>query len=169
MIKKIMYGLLAALVVIQFFRPAKNNSGDQFYDISKKYEVPDDVATILKNACNDCHTNTTQYPWYANIQPVAWWLAGHVNDGKRHLNFSEYTARKVAVQNHKFEEIAEMVEEKEMPLASYTWFNLHPGSDLSDAERHTLINWAKAQMDTLKAHYPADSLILKRPPPPPAK
>lgn len=94
-----------------------------------------------------------------------------MNDGKKHFNASKFTSLKIAVQNHKFEEIVEMVEEKEMPLKSYTWMGLHSNANLSDAQRQTLTNWAKAQMDTLKAHYPADSLILKRPggPPPPGK
>ena len=163
--KKILLALLAALVVIQFFRPEKNDSNNQLYHISKKYEVPADVAAILKDGCDDCHSNKTEYPWYANIQPVAWWLAGHVNEGKKHLNFSDFTSRKIAIQNHKLEETIEMVEEKEMPLKSYTWLGLHSKANLSDAQRQTLINWAKAQMDTLKAQYPADSLVLKRNPP----
>lgn len=166
--KKFLLGLFVVLVVIQFFRPEKNNSNDQQYHLSTKYVVPGEVVTILEGACNDCHSNLTKYPWYANIQPVAWWLADHVREGKQHLNFSNFTSRKVAVQNHKFEEIVEMVEKKEMPLPSYTRLGLHPEGKLTDAQRQTLINWAKAQMDTLKAHYPADSLILRRSPAPPA-
>lgn len=163
MLKKILLGLLAVLIIIQFIRPEKNDSNDQQAHVSTKYEVPGEVATILKGACDDCHSNKTEYPWYANVQPVAWWLADHVEDGKRHLNFSTFTTRKIAIQNHKFEEVVEMVEEKEMPLNSYTWMGLHPEANLTEEQRQTLINWAKAQMDTLKANYPADSLVLKRP------
>jgi len=163
MIKKILLGLLAVMVIIQFIRPEKNDSNDQQNHVSTKYEVPTEVAVILKGACDDCHTNKTEYPWYANVQPAAWWLAGHVEDGKRHLNFSNFTSRTIAVQNHKFEEVVEMVEEKEMPLPSYTWLGLHPEAKLTDQQRQTLINWAKAQMDTLKANYPADSLVMRRP------
>ncbi len=163
MIKKILLGLLAIMVIIQLIRPEKNDSNDQQNHVSTKYEVPAEVASILKGACDDCHTNKTEYPWYANVQPAAWWLAGHVEDGKRHLNFSDFTSRKIAIQNHKFEEVVEMVEEKEMPLPSYTWMGLHPEAKLTDQQRQTLVNWAKAQMDTLKANYPADSLVMRRP------
>ena len=171
MIKKILLGLLAAFVIIQFVRSEKNDLDDQLFHVSKKYDVPADVDAILKVACNDCHSNKTEYPWYAHVQPVAWWLADHVKDGKRHLNFSNFTGMKVAIQNHKFEEVVEMVEKKEMPLASYTNFGLHGGANLSDAQRQTLVKWAKTNMDSLKVWYPADS--LKMPPrpqgPPPAK
>ncbi|MFM9949522.1 MAG: heme-binding domain-containing protein [Saprospiraceae bacterium] len=163
MLKKILLGLLAVMVIIQFIRPEKNDSNDQQNHVSTKYEVPAEVASILKGACDDCHSNKTEYPWYANVQPAAWWLAGHVEDGKRHLNFSDFTTRKIAIQNHKFEEVVEMVEEKEMPLPSYTYMGLHPEAKLTDQQRQTLVNWAKAQMDTLKANYPADSLVMRRP------
>ncbi len=160
MLKKIGLGLLVVLVIIQFFRPDKNNSNDLTYDITTKYEVPKDVDEILRVSCNDCHSNKTEYPWYAEIQPVGWWLSNHVEDGKRHLNFSELTKRPIAIQNHKFEEMVEMVEEKEMPLESYTYFGLHPEANLTDAQRQVLIKWAKEQMAFLADNYPADSLVM---------
>ena len=160
MIKKIGMVLLIALGVIQFFRPEKNNSNDLTYDITTKYEVPEEVDQILRVSCNDCHSNSTTYPWYAEIQPVGWWLNDHVEDGKSHLNFSELTKRPVAIQNHKFEETVEMVEEKEMPLESYTYLGLHPDANLSDAQREVLIKWAKDQMAFLTENYPADSLVM---------
>lgn len=166
---KILLGLLAALVIIQFFPIEKNQSDDQLYAVSKKYEVPENVEAILKVACYDCHSNKTEYPWYSKVQPAAWWLANHVDEGKRELNFSNFITRPVAVQNHKFEEIAETVEKKEMPLPSYTYLGLHKEANLTDDQRKTLVNWAHAQMDSLKAQYPADSLVLKRKGPPPAQ
>ena len=165
--KKILLGLLAIFVIIQFIRPEKNQSDDELNAVSKKYEVPENVEAILKVACYDCHSNNTRYPWYANVQPSAWWLADHVNEGKRELNFSNFITRPIAVQNKKFDEIAEQVEKKEMPLAEYTYLGMHQDAKLTDAQRQTLINWAKAQMDSLKAQYPADSLVLKRKGPPP--
>lgn len=158
--KKILLGLLGTLLIIQFIRPDRNESAAVPGDIAAKYDVPDNVMAILKPACYDCHSNQTRYPWYAAIQPVAWWLAAHVNDGKRHLNFHEFTTRRVAVQNHKLEEIIEMVKEEEMPLGSYTW--THADARLSDAQRELIVNWARSAMDSLKAQYPADSLVLRR-------
>ena len=152
------------MVAIQFFKPQKNNSADNSYDIRNSYEVLEQVNQILVSACNYCHTNNTRYPWYADIPPIAWILSEHVEDGKKHLNLSTFTKMHIAVQNHKLEETAEMVKEKEMPLASYTYLGLHADAKLSDAQREILINWAHAQMDSLKAQYPADSLVMKRRP-----
>ncbi len=162
MVKKILIGLLILLVVIQFFRPEKNDSGEETYAVSTKYQVPREVNDILQVSCNDCHSNKTVYPWYSKIQPVAWYLDNHVDDGKRHLNFSTFTKMPIAVQNHKFEEMVEMVEKKEMPLADYTYLGLHPEANLSDDQRKMIIEWARAQMSHLKNTYPADSLVMKR-------
>jgi hypothetical protein len=166
MIKKISIGLIFLLVLIQFIPAERNESNDTEFDITKSYDVPDNVAMILKGACNDCHTNLTRYPWYSNIQPVKYMLADHVKEGKRKWNLSTFTKLPLAVQNHKFEEVVEMVEEKEMPLASYTYFGLHPEAKLTEEERKILVDWAKNQMAILAATYPADSLKMKPRPAP---
>ncbi|HEX6225546.1 MAG TPA: heme-binding domain-containing protein [Chryseolinea sp.] len=160
---KILLALAAVFVIIQFFRPEKNLSNDESNSIKNAYVVPQHVETILQKACNDCHSNKTDYPWYANIQPVAWWLNNHIEEGKDELNFSTFTTRRIASQNHKFEEIVELVENGEMPLPSYTWLGLHPEAKLSDEEKATIITWAEEQMNQLKQKYPADSLVVRRP------
>jgi hypothetical protein len=158
--KKVLMGLLVLVLGLQFVRPEKNTSGVSTNALSTKYPVPEAVMAILKPACMDCHSNSTRYPWYAEIQPVGIWLADHVNDGKRHLNFSEFTAKRIAVQNHKFEEIIENVKEEEMPLSSYTW--IHSDAKLTPDQRALITTWAQSMMDTIKLHYPADSLVLRR-------
>lgn len=160
--KKILSILAVILIVIQFIKPERNLSDDNSNGVYTKYETSQEVKDILAVACNDCHSNKTTYPWYANIQPVAWFLDHHVTDGKKHLNFSEFTKRPIAVQNHKFEEVIESQEDKWMPLDSYTYFGLHAGAKLTDEQREKIITWARANMDSLKARYPADSLVLKR-------
>lgn len=158
---KIIVGLIVVLIAIQFVPTEKNLSNDNTYAIETKYEVPADVKVLLENACNDCHSNKSTYPWYSSVQPVGFWLDHHVNDGKKHLNFAAFTKMPIAVQNHKLEEVVEQVEEGEMPMPSYTYFGLHSNAKLSEADRSKIINWAKSQMAMLKATYPADSLKMK--------
>lgn len=152
--------LFVLFILIQFIRPEKNNTESTEFDISTKYQASDELSHLLKVACNDCHTNKTEYPWYANVQPVAWWLNDHIEHGKGHLNFSKFTHLPIAIQNHKFDEIVEMVEEGEMPLESYTYMGLHSEANLTDEQRKMIIDWAKNQMSYLKANYPADSLVM---------
>lgn len=160
MIKKIFLGLLIALVAIQFIKPTKNVSGDTSKDISTLYPMPDNVKQIVTKACADCHSNSTVYPWYASIQPLGFWLADHVKEGKSEMNFNEFASYRIAKQNHKLEEVIEQVKEGEMPLESYTL--IHKEAKLTEEEKVTLTQWCQSIMDSLKAKYPADSLKLKR-------
>jgi hypothetical protein len=161
MLKKILLVLLVAFIIIQFIHPKPNKaSGEQPNSIGKKYAIPADVESILKKACNDCHSNNTSYPWYSNVQPADWWLDNHIKEGKKHLNFDEYTNRNLRYQYHKMEETIEMVKEKEMPLESYTW--IHKDAKLTEEEKAKLIDWAGGIMDEMKAKYPIDSLVRKK-------
>jgi len=153
--------LLLAFIVIQFIRPAKNRAdGISNNDISKIYAVPADVDAILKSSCYDCHSNNTVYPWYAEVQPVAWWLADHVKEGKKELNFSEFASYRIGRQYRKLEEVNKQVKEGEMPLESYLW--IHNNAKLSEGQKLTLANWVTTIRDTIKANYPADSLVRKK-------
>lgn len=156
-----MWVLLAALIAIQFFHPKRNKSeGPQPNYIGKVYAIPDDVQSIMAKACNDCHSNNTRYPWYSKIQPVHWWLNKHVVEGKKKINYDEYTNRPLRYQYHKLEETIEMVKEGEMPLNSYTW--THKDAKLTEEEKAKITGWAQSVMDTMKARYPIDSLIRKK-------
>ncbi len=153
--------LLAALVVIQFFRPKKNKSDSpQPNYIGNVFAVPADVKPILTKACNDCHSNNTRYPWYSNFQPVLWWLNDHIQDGKKEINFDEYANRSLRYQYHKMEEVIDEVKEGKMPLNSYTW--VHKNAKLTTEEKAVITGWAQSVMDTLKARYPIDSLVRKK-------
>jgi hypothetical protein len=161
MIKKIGLGLLICLVIIQFIRPAKNtNTIDVSKQITAVAAVPENVNVILKKACNDCHSNNTNYPWYSNIQPVYFWLNDHIKEGKREINFDEFATYRLRRQYHKMEELIEQVKEGEMPLSSYTL--IHKDAKLTDAEKGTLTGWAQGIMDSMKAKYPIDSLVKKK-------
>lgn len=149
MIKKIFFFLLIAFVVIQFFHPAKNmTAAAQPHDIFTLYPASDSVKNILHKACYDCHSNNTRYPWYNNIQPAAWWMNSHVQEGKKHLNFNEFGLRPIDKQAKAFKGIAGTIRKNEMPLKSYTW--IHRDAILSDAEKKAVTDWAKASGEKIK-------------------
>ena len=109
------------------------------------FAIPEDVKIDPRKACNDCHSNNTNYPWYSNIQPVDWWLNNHIKEGKSHLNFDEYTNRSLRFQYHKMEETVEMVKENDMPLN-----HIHgciKTQNLLKQKKANLIDWADGIMD----------------------
>lgn len=138
-VKKILVGLLIVLVVLQFYRPEKNESGyESVMAFENETQPTDEIKAILKTKCYDCHSNQTTYPWYAEVSPVSLWLDDHIRHGKGHFNASEWTSYPVKKKDHKLEELVEMVEEREMPLDSYTWIH----GDITEQEREMLITWA---------------------------
>ena len=140
--KKILIALLAVLIIIQFFRPEKNQSAVASpNDIFAHYQASENTKQLIQTACYDCHSNNTAYPWYSEIQPVAWWLADHVNEGKSELNFSEFATYSPKKGDHKLEELVEIIKEEEMPLNSYTL--IHADARLSDVQRVELAKWVE--------------------------
>jgi Haem-binding domain len=139
-IKFVLMVLLVALIIMQFIRPEKNQGGYETVATFEAETKPSEaVAGILKANCYDCHSNHTQYPWYAEIAPVSYFLKDHVDEGKEHFNVSNWESYSVKKKDHKMEELMEEVEEGEMPLDSYTWIH----GNLSEDERELLIQWAQ--------------------------
>lgn len=148
--KLILIVVIAILVVIQFFRPEKNTTNaDPVNDIATKYmEMADmDILMILNDACYNCHSNYTTYPWYYNIQPVGWWMAYHINDAKKHVNFSEFATYSKKDAAHAFHEIYEVMSEHTMPIKSYRL--MHDKANLTDEQFKKVAEWAKEMEEKL--------------------
>ena len=148
LIKRIPIAVGIVFIAIQFMRPARNKSGQQLAtDISKTISISDSVQTIIKNACYDCHSNNTKYPWYSNIQPVGWLLAKDITDGKEAMNFSEFGSYSQRRQLSKLDQITNAIKEDIMPLPPYKM--MHKDAQLSTSEKTLLINWAQQSTDSL--------------------
>jgi len=143
-IKILPWVALGSLVVIQFFRIDKSQPAvDPSLDFLAIESVPIKEATLIKDACYDCHSNEVEYPWYSNIAPVSFWVKGHIDHGIEKLNFSNFGSYDEGKAKHKLEECVEMMEKKSMPLKSYTW--LHPEARLTDDTRQSLIDFFDAK------------------------
>jgi len=140
--KKIALGVLVFLVVLQFVPMTVIQEEPTQNDLMNNAEVPAEVAQILKKACYDCHSHQTNFPWYAKIQPVGFWINGHTKGGRQHLNFSEWGMYDAKQKAHKLEEICEEIEEAQMPLKSYTW--LHEGTRLNDEQVKLVCDWTRS-------------------------
>jgi len=157
-LKTVLIIIAIAFIVIQFIRPSRN-AGEEIAQnqIGAIYQVPGDVQQALKVSCYDCHSNTTHYPWYEKIQPVAWLLENHIEEGKRELNFSVFSTYPVWRQYKKFKEIGEEVKDGDMPMFSYTL--IHRDASLSADQKLLIQNWAANTMKEIEGRYPPDSLV----------
>lgn len=148
-LKKILLIVLVVFIVIQFFQPARNTNGQVLpTDISNVIPIPENVESLLQAACYDCHSNQTRYPWYTYVQPVGWIMAGHIKDGKKDLNFSEFGAYSNRKQQSKLKSIISQIKDDEMPLYSYTI--MHKDARLSKEEKELIIDWAQNAKDSLE-------------------
>ena len=149
MVKRILLILVVLLVVAQFIRPARTNPP---IDPAHELQAPQPAASILQRSCIDCHSNRTVWPWYSQVAPVSWLLARDVKNGRKEMNFSEWTTFTRRRQANKLKQACEQVEQHEMPL----WFYvpLHPKSKLTDADRKVLCDWAKGERARIIAAHP---------------
>lgn len=146
--KKILLALLIVFIAIQFIQPARNKSGQVLpTDITNTYTLPANVQAIFKTACYDCHSNKTNYLWYFNIQPVGWFLANHIKDGKAELNFSAFGSYSTRRQMSKLRSIENSIEDGTMPLASYTL--IHKDARLTKEDKAVLLDWINKAKDRM--------------------
>lgn len=135
MFRRILRIALGAAVVVligaQFFQPKRTNPVS---DPSSSYHVvarpPVEVTSILSRSCHDYHSNETVWPLYGKIAPVSWLIARDVQEGRAHLNFSEWG------RSSRTAELCEQVRGGEMPFWHYRL--LHPTARLAPTEITTL-------------------------------
>ncbi len=147
--KKIMLVILVVFIAIQFIRPTHNKSGQVLpTDITKKANVPDKVLDVFKNACYDCHSNNTRYPWYVNIQPMGWIMARHIKEGKENLNFNDFGSYSKRKQANKLRAIAESIKDGSMPISSYTI--MHTDAKLTEENKKLISDWVANTRDSME-------------------
>jgi hypothetical protein len=147
-LKVLMLAAAGLALAIQFARPARTNPPvDPARTLQATVRLTPEVAAIFDRACLDCHSHQTRWPWYTEVVPVSWFVANHVVQGRRHLNFSNWP-EKPKVQDHKLGEICEMVERGAMPLPSYLW--IHRGARLAPGEAEAICAWTKSEQERLE-------------------
>ncbi|MBT5165791.1 MAG: heme-binding domain-containing protein, partial [Nitrosomonadales bacterium] len=108
----------------------------------------ENISALLQESCYDCHSNNTEYPWYNKVQPAAWYLEDHIQEGKDELNFNEWAEYSDRRKNSKLRSIISQIEEDKMPLDSYTL--IHKDAILSDEDKRVIIDYMTALKDSLE-------------------
>ena len=122
---------VAVLVVLQLIQPERTNPpADARSSMEAALQPPSPVATSLRRACGDCHSNQTRWPWYSRISPVSWLIAKDVREGRAHLNLSAWN--RSGEEQEDAGELCAKIRAGSMPPRSYLW--LHPGAKLSADE-----------------------------------
>ncbi len=133
--------LLGILLALQLIRPEMTNPP---VDKARTLKAPENVMKILKTSCYDCHSFETIWPWYAQIAPLSWSIAGHVNEGREALNFSRYNEIDPKIKTKRLKRAIQTINNGMMPLSSYLL--LHKDAKLNNTQKETLIEWCNREL-----------------------
>ncbi len=130
---------IVAFVVIQFFQPEKNIGEVTQNHIFRQEQLPENVQVTIQNACLDCHSNNTRYPFYDRIAPASWMVSKHIIKGKKELNFSEWGQMDAYDKIKALEDIRQELEQNTMPLKAYVF--MHREDKLSEEQKTAMLSW----------------------------
>jgi hypothetical protein len=115
--------------------------------IETEIPAPEEVRSILKRSCYDCHSNETSWPWYSRVAPISWLVVYDVKEGRDELNFSTWNKYSTSKQNKKLKEIWDEIDEGEMPL--WVYLPAHPKAKLSANDKAILQKWTQLSENQL--------------------
>jgi len=132
-------GLVVLFLALQLVPSGRTNP-----PATKTIEAPADVLAILRRSCFDCHSNETNWPWYAYVAPVSWLVVHDTDEGRDELNFSHWGDMTQTRRDSKAVSVVEVIEDGEMPLEAYLW--MHRDAVVSPAELEVLRVWSEGDV-----------------------
>jgi hypothetical protein len=136
-------GVAAILFVsLEMMHPAAR--GSQYRPVIQGAEVPLEVGEIFGRACQDCHSNQTEWPWYAHVPPMSMLIAKDVEDGRAFMNLSSWQSYSKGRKLGYLASMASAATTGQMPPRRYTM--IHGDARLSDSDRQKIANWATEEM-----------------------
>lgn len=145
-LKWIFIGALVLFAALQLFNPSHTNPPVKS-DFFAATAPPAPVAGAIRAACYDCHSHETVWPLYSRIAPVSWLIASDVNEGRKHLNFSDWPADSARAAKN-LDRVNEVIDYQEMPPKKYTL--IHANARLTEDQRKTVLDWTSAAADKLR-------------------
>lgn len=138
--KKFIIGTLLLFIALQFIRfdvPATLPT-----EPDHALKASEEVMSILKRSCYDCHSSHVEYPWYSSVAPFSWITQSHVRKGRTVVNFSTWESYDTEKKIKVLDRLPKAIKIR-MPLPSYVW--MHKEAELSNKDREILTQWADEQ------------------------
>lgn len=141
---------LLLLIVLTFIHPFGNakvaNPGKE---LMVSAQIEHSVLEVMQRACQNCHSEKTEWPLYSRVAPISWLIEKDVQDGRSHWNMSNWDSYSIGEREDVLSQIGPMVRNRKMPLPKY--LHLHPEAKLSDVDVETLYQWSRRERKRLKA------------------
>ncbi len=119
-------GLLLIGLLIQFIPYGRNHTNPPVL-AEPVWDSPQTRAFFFQ-ACADCHSNETVWPWYSAIAPISWLIQRDVDEGRRAFNVSEWGRGE-----NSGDDAAETVQKGTMP--PFMYILTHPEARLTNTEK----------------------------------
>ncbi|MEA3433949.1 MAG: heme-binding domain-containing protein [Campylobacterota bacterium] len=132
------FGALLLLQAIQIDIPEAET-----VDPKEVIQAPEEIMTMLKTSCYDCHSYETKMPWYGNVAPISWEVRSHIKQGRAWLNFQKWGSYDEEKKQKLYKGIAKSIS-LSMPIPMY--LNLHEEAKLTRAQRNSIRKWAQSNI-----------------------
>jgi hypothetical protein len=103
--------------------------------------VPAPVMSTLRRACFDCHSDATQWPWYAALPIASHLIERDVTEGRGQLNLSRWTQYNPFDRADMLDKMCQRASNGRMPPWQYRL--VHPGARLSQKDVAALCTWTR--------------------------
>ena len=136
-VRFVLMGIGVLFIAIQFIPIERTNP-----PVTGLVDAPEEVLTTLRRSCWDCHSNETDWPWYAYVAPMKLRVSQHVWMGREHVNFTEWDSYDAEELDEAYEDIAKVIDRGRMPLKDYLL--VHRNAKLTTSDRERLVSWAES-------------------------
>jgi hypothetical protein len=133
--------VIASVLRAQFRQPEV--LPDPAYGLSARAAVPAPVMSTLRQACFDCHSNETRWPWYSRLPVASWLIERDVKAGRGQLNFSQWEQYNPFDRADLLDKVCKLATAGTMPLPRYRM--LHADARLSSTDIAQLCEWSRAE------------------------
>jgi hypothetical protein len=106
------------------------------------------VLPLMERACQNCHSQRTEWPLYSYLPAVSWALEKDVAEARQHLDFSRWDQYSTGEKRDLLARMGAEVRNHRMPLSRYVL--LHPEARLSEAEILAIYEWTKAERRAIR-------------------
>ena len=147
MIKKLLMAVAAAAFaalggsLIHPFGATTPSAANQ--TIFREAQIDPGTLALVQRACQNCHSQNTEWPWYSHVAPVSWLLARDVQQARSHMNLSQWQDYSTDDRLRLLSAIGSAVRNHVMPPQRYLL--LHPEARLNGEERQEIYRWTRTE------------------------
>jgi heme-binding protein len=129
--------VVIAAAAMQCVRPNRANSiADPSHTIRAQLATPNGLDSVLDRSCGDCHSNTISSRWYARVPPFSAVIARGANEGRKAVNFAEWSAYSPEQQRAFLVSSCADAKSGRMPMSAY--LRVRPDAKLSARDVETI-------------------------------